>query len=109
MAVPTLSYEDATRFIELIAGACSGEDALHSRVAIDRFDARDRMAEVKTPTLVIHPRNDSLHPLAEARMIAAGIPGAEFHVVESANTICLAPDPTWAEQIGAILEFLARG
>ncbi|WP_420396156.1 winged helix-turn-helix domain-containing protein [Nioella sp.] len=108
MAVPTLSYEDATRFIELIAGACSGEDALHSRVAIDRFDARDRMAEVKTPTLVIHPRNDSLHPLAEARMIAAGIPGAEFHVVESANTICLAPDPTWAEQIGAILEFLAR-
>ena len=42
-------------------------------------------------------------------MIAAGIPGAEFHVVESANTICLAPDPTWAEQIGAILEFLARG
>lgn len=108
MAAPTLTYEDTSRLIELIAGACSGEDALASRMAIDRFDSRDWLGRVTAPTLVIHARNDSLHPLAEGRMIAAGIPNAEFRVVESANTLCLTPDPTWAEQTEAILDFLDR-
>ncbi len=106
LALPGLSYDDATELIELISGACSTENALASRQVIDRFDVRDYLEVVKASTLVIHCRNNTLHPLAEGRMIAAGIPGAEFLVVESANTLCLTPDPTWDQQIAAILAFL---
>lgn len=106
LAAPGLSYDDATALIELIADATSTENALISRQVIDRYDVRDDLPRVTAPTLVIHARNDVLHPLAEGRMIAAGIPGAEFLVVESANTLCLTPDPTWDQQIGAILAFL---
>jgi DNA-binding winged helix-turn-helix (wHTH) protein len=106
IAVPDLSYDDATELIELISGACSTENALSSRQVIDRYDVREHLGAVQTPTLVIHCRSDTLHPMTEGRLIAAGIPNAEFHVVESANTLCLAPDPTWAEQFDAILGFL---
>lgn len=109
MTAPTLTYDEATAMIELIAAASSIEYVLASRQSIDRFDARPYLARVKAPTLVIHARNDSVHPLAEGRMIAAGIPGAEFRVVESANTLCVPSDPTWGEQMEAILDFLARG
>ena len=109
MGAPGLSYEDASRLIELIGAACTPEGSLISRESIDRFDARPWLAGVKAPTLVIHARNDILHPLAEGRLIAAGIEGAEFLVVESANSLCLPPDPTWEEQTQAILDFLARG
>ena len=108
MGAPGLSYEDASALIAHIGAACTPEGALISRESIDRFDARPWLAGVKAPTLVIHARNDILHPLAEGRLIAAGIEGAEFLVVESANTLCLTPDPTWEQQNTAILEFLAR-
>jgi DNA-binding winged helix-turn-helix (wHTH) protein len=108
LAVPTLDYEDATRLIELFAAAGSTQSALISRNVIDRYDVQEDLAKVQAPSLVIHARNDVLHPLTEARLIAAGIPGAEFLVVESANTVCLTPDPTWREQIDAMLDFVAR-
>jgi len=108
MTAPTLTYDEATAMIGLIAAASSISDVLASRQTIDRFDARPYLARVQAPTLVIHARNDIVHPLAEGRVIAAGIPGAEFRVVESANTLCVPSDPTWAEQTSAILEFLSR-
>jgi DNA-binding winged helix-turn-helix (wHTH) protein/pimeloyl-ACP methyl ester carboxylesterase len=108
MTAPTLTYDEATAMIGLIAAASSISDVLASRQTIDRFDARPYLAQVQAPTLVIHARSDIVHPLAEGRVIAAGIPGAEFRVVESANTLCVPSDPTWAEQTEAILDFLAR-
>lgn len=108
MTAPTLTYDEATAMIGLIAAASSISDVLASRQTIDRFDARPYLARVQAPTLVIHARNDIVHPLAEGRMIAAGIPDAEFRVVASANTLCVPSDPTWEEQMEAILEFLSR-
>jgi DNA-binding winged helix-turn-helix (wHTH) protein len=108
MTAPTLTYNEATAMIGLIAAASSISDVLASRQTIDRFDARPYLERVKAPTLVIHARSDIVHPLAEGRVIAAGIPDAEFRVVESANTLCVPSDPTWGEQTEAILEFLAR-
>lgn len=108
MGAPGLSYDDASALIAHIGAACTPEGSLISRESIDRFDARPWLAGVKAPTLVIHARSDILHPLAEGRLIAAGIEGAEFMVVESVNTLCLTPDPTWDEQMQAILGFLAR-
>ncbi len=108
IAAPGLTADEATHLIELVGSAGTAEDSLKSRAVIDKFDARAHLAHVAVPTLVSHARNDTLHPLAEGRLIAAGVPGAEFHVVETGNTLCLAPDPTSLPRIETILDFLSR-
>ncbi len=108
IAAPELRHDDTSALIELFGNACAPESALALRRVIDQFDARPYLKDVQAPTLVIHARNDILHPVTEGRTLAAGIPGAEFMVVESANTLCLAPDPTCPAQVEAILAFLAK-
>ena len=64
------------------------------------------MAALDLPTLVIHARNCTLHPLEEGRILAAGIPGAEFLVLESGDTVCIACDPEFDRQIRTMLDFI---
>lgn len=108
MTAPALTNDEASAMIELIAAASAIGDVVANRQTIDHYDARPFLADVMAPTLVLHARNDIVHPLAEGRVIASGIPDAEFRVFESANTLCVPSDPTWAEQTRAILEFLDR-
>jgi len=49
------------------------QDSLHRR-----DDARDVFSRIRTPTLVIHCRDDQIVPFEEGRLIAATIPGAQF-------------------------------
>ncbi len=107
MAAPGLDTKELNALIRLVGGVCTIEQAIESRRVIDRFDVRADLAQVLTPTLVMHNRNCSLHPISEGRMLAAGIPGAEFLVLDSANTLCHPKDPTFAQQIRAILDFVA--
>lgn len=107
-AFPSLSGADITRMIEDFGVASNAVDVIASRLVIDRFDVRAELAALELPTLVIHARNCTLHPLEEGRLLAAGIAGAEFRVVDSANVACVPSDPTFDEQNRAILEFLAR-
>ncbi len=52
--------------------------------AVSRFDVTDRLGEITTPTLVIAGAEDVSTPPAVVKIIADGIPGAEFEVVEGA-------------------------
>ena len=45
-------------------------------VACDRFDVRDRLAGIRTPTLVVTGTEDQLTPLKYGRFLAETIPGA---------------------------------
>jgi pimeloyl-ACP methyl ester carboxylesterase len=108
-AFPSLTEVETTRMILEFAAASSAEDVIASRLILDRFDARADMVALDLPTLVIHTRNCTLHPLEEGRLLAAGIEGAEFIVVESANVACIPSDPTFHEQTRAITDFFARG
>ena len=108
MAAPSVTYDEASELIRHIGKAGGTEHMIENRHTIDRYDVREWLPKVNVPTLVIHARNGILHPVEEGRVLAAGIPGAEFLVVETANTLCITPDPTWAEQTDAILEFLGR-
>ena len=47
-----------------------------------------------TPTLVLHARDDAICPIAEGRLLAAAIPGAEFVELDSRNHILLEHEPT---------------
>jgi 3-oxoadipate enol-lactonase len=52
--------------------------------ALAAFDVRDRLGEVRAPTLVIAGAEDIATPLDHAETLAQGIPGAELVVVPGA-------------------------
>ena len=62
--------------------------------------------QVRTPTLVMHCRNDALQPFEEGRIIAAGIPGARFVALEGRNHVILDGDPGWGRFLDEIRTFL---
>lgn len=64
------------------------------------------LGDVRVPTLVVHARDDEVIPVAEGRLLAAAIPGAEFIELDSRNHILLEHEPAWQRFQDAILSFL---
>jgi DNA-binding winged helix-turn-helix (wHTH) protein len=106
MVLPQASHDDLTETIRLVGDAVSPERSVQMRRVSNQFTAEGYLDRVDVPTLVIHARNCTIHPLSEARELAGGIAGAELLVVETGNSLCIPSDPTWQEQMDAILEFL---
>ena len=70
------------------------------------IDVTERLALVRVPTLVLHPRRDAMVPFDEGRRIAAAIPGARFVELDSANHVLVEGEPA-AERFKAVVgEFL---
>ncbi|MEO6334242.1 MAG: alpha/beta fold hydrolase [Pyrinomonadaceae bacterium] len=88
----TTSADIAARLLEERAGL----DALHL------------LEKVATPTLVIHSREDDVVPIAEGRIVAAGIPGAQFVELDSGNHVLLEAEPAWERFCNEVLEFTGR-
>ncbi len=66
-------------FNQLQRAAADGDTAARYQGSLHRRgDARDTLARVRTPTLVIHCRDDKIVPFEEGRLIASIIPGAQF-------------------------------
>ena len=108
MVLPMASVDETSELIRLIAQSCTAQTALHHRTVIDRFDVSADLTRVRAPTLVIHARLCSIHPVAEGRRVAAGIPAAEFVEVDSSNTFLIGSDPTFTQVMDATLEFLSH-
>ena len=72
-------------------------------------DIAASLGDVRTPTLVLHARDDEVIPVAEGREVASGIPGAEFVELESRNHILLEHEPAWQRFRDAVLAFLQAG
>ncbi len=53
--------------------------------AMRDWDAFDRLGEVAVPVLVLHGSEDRLMHPDNARLLAAGIPGAELAIIEGAG------------------------
>ncbi|MFC0398092.1 alpha/beta fold hydrolase [Paraburkholderia rhizosphaerae] len=54
-------------------------------IALRDFDARDRLAEIRSPTLAIAGRHDTGTPPAATQAIAGAIRGARFEVLDAAH------------------------
>jgi pimeloyl-ACP methyl ester carboxylesterase len=54
-------------------------------LACDRFDVRDRLAGIRTPTLVVTGAEDRLTPLRYGRFLAETIPGARLLEIPGAG------------------------
>ncbi len=105
MFIPDATLEQTQSVVDLQSKSTSPENAVRLRTAFDRIDVADLLGEVTTPTLVIHAHNDAIHPLDQGRDLAAGISGAEFVLLESANHIILPRESAWARLFEAIGDF----
>ncbi len=106
---------DRERFAQLQREAATAETAAALLGLVYSLDVRTHLPLVRTPTLVVHRRDDRAVPYRLGREVAAGIPGATFlplqgsaHFpwhgdVESVVRACreaLAPEQSWPREVG---------
>ena len=64
------------------------------------------LGEVRAPTLVLQSRDDDITPISEGRILAAGIPGAQFVELDSRNHVLLEDEPAWERFCDEVLGFM---
>ena len=69
------------------------------------MDVRHLMSGLTVPTLVLHREGDVI-PAADARAVAAGIPGAKLTILPGTDHLPWVGD--WAPVIAEILAFVVR-
>ena len=57
---------------------------------------------------MLHARGDEVPPVEEGRLLASGIPGAEFVELDSRNHVLLEHEPAWQRFQEAVLSFLKQ-
>lgn len=106
LMVPNASDEQVEWICELQRCTTTPEIAAHIMEASGAIEVTDRLAQVKVPTLVLHPRHDAMVPFEEGRRLAAGIPGARFVELASANHVLVESEPAWERFKTVAGEFL---
>jgi len=107
--IPEATHQQVQWFNELCLKTATGE------IAAELFDARalvdvsGLLGQVQVPTLVLHACNDEVTSIDEGRLLAAGIPNAEFVELDSRNHILLEHEPAWRRFQEAVLDFLGAG
>ena len=62
---------------------------------------RDRLGEIRAPTVVVHGTADPMFPLAHGRALAAAIPGARLLALDGFGHATL-PRGVWPELLAAM-------
>lgn len=92
----------------LVRSVAPEENILRMRDAFDNVSNADLLKDIRCPTLIIHGRHDGVHPVSEARALAAGIPDAELVLLETANHWPLPGNAVWESYLSTVLEFFSR-
>jgi DNA-binding CsgD family transcriptional regulator len=109
--IPGGTDEQMRWFNELCRKTTSPDVAARLLAARAEVNVTSLLPHVRVPTLVIHGRDDNIVPIAEGRLLASSIPGAEFVELDSRNHVLLEHEPAWKRFGEAVLEFTgsARG
>jgi pimeloyl-ACP methyl ester carboxylesterase/DNA-binding CsgD family transcriptional regulator len=107
--IPDATHEQVQWFNELCLKTATGEIAAALFEARAVMDVSDLLGQVRTPTLVLHARDDEVTSIEEGRLLAAGIPNAEFVELDSRNHILLEHEPAWKRFQEAVLDFTGAG
>ena len=75
-------------------------------LAFTCFNRATSLSRVRAPTLVLHGGADAMVPVANARLLAGGIPGAELHVVPGAGHAVPLEEPETCARV--LLDWVAR-
>lgn len=103
--IPGGTPEQLKWFTDLCQKTTTGEIFASLYSARAAVDIEASLAAVRTRTLVIHARDDEVIPVLEGRILAGGIPGAEFIELDSRNHILLEDQPAWSRFQEAVLAF----
>jgi pimeloyl-ACP methyl ester carboxylesterase/DNA-binding CsgD family transcriptional regulator len=103
---PGGTHEQLEWFNDLCLKTTSGEIAARLFEARAQIDIVASLGNVRAPTLVLHARGDEVAPVEEGRLLASGIPGAEFVELDSNNHVLLEHEPAWERFKEAVLAFL---
>jgi pimeloyl-ACP methyl ester carboxylesterase/DNA-binding CsgD family transcriptional regulator len=93
-------------FNELERLSTSPRNAARFMRAFNTIDVTALLPRVRCPTLVLHSQRDARVPFDEGRLIASGIPNAEFVSIDSGNHLLLEQEPGWKRALAAIDAFL---
>jgi pimeloyl-ACP methyl ester carboxylesterase/DNA-binding CsgD family transcriptional regulator len=103
--IPGGTPEQLQWFTDLCHKTTTGEIFASLYSARGAVDIEEALAAVRTRTLVLHSRDDEVIPVREGRLLAAGIPGAQFVELDSRNHILLENQPAWQRFKEVVLEF----
>jgi pimeloyl-ACP methyl ester carboxylesterase/DNA-binding CsgD family transcriptional regulator len=104
--IPGGTAEQLAWFNELCRKTTSPAIAAELMSARAEIDVTGLLAQVRVPTLVIHAREDAVVPLAEGRLLASAIPGAQFIELDSRNHVLLEGEGAWQRFQDEVGEFL---
>jgi pimeloyl-ACP methyl ester carboxylesterase/DNA-binding CsgD family transcriptional regulator len=104
--IPEATEEQHGWFAELCRTTTTPEIAARLLRVRAEIDVEDQLARVRAPTLVVHSREDAVCPIAEGRIVASKIPGAEFVELDSKNHVLLDGEPAWEQFRRVSLEFM---
>jgi len=103
--IPGGTPEQLQWFTDLCQKTTTGDIFASLYSARAAVDIEASLGAVRTRTLVLHSRDDQVIPVGEGRLLAAGIPGAEFIELDSRNHILLEDQPAWRRFQEVVLEF----
>jgi pimeloyl-ACP methyl ester carboxylesterase/DNA-binding CsgD family transcriptional regulator len=103
--IPGGTDEQVEWWNELCRKTTTPANAADLMAARSRILATDLLPLVQAPTLVIHARQDQVCPISEGRLLAAGIPDAQFVELDSRNHVLLENEPAWERFQEVVLEF----
>ena len=106
VVVDGASRSDLDAFEELMEQAATPEMMVALQDMAMSHDMRHRLGDVAVPTLVLHRRGDGALPVEEGRILAAGIPGAAFEVLEGESHVCFVGDSVGLAE--RVLAFTSR-
>jgi pimeloyl-ACP methyl ester carboxylesterase/DNA-binding CsgD family transcriptional regulator len=104
--LPDGSIDQLRSYNELIRRCASPENAAELTKAWYGIDVRALAAQIRCPTLVLHPRGGFRVPFEEGRILATLIPGARFVPLESRNHMLLEQEPAWRRFVAELEDFL---
>jgi pimeloyl-ACP methyl ester carboxylesterase/DNA-binding winged helix-turn-helix (wHTH) protein len=106
--IPESTPEHEQWFDELQRVSTSPENAAQLLERGAEIDVRPLLLQIKAPTLVLHCDRDRAVPPERGRALAAGIPGARYVSLPSANHLMLEDEPAWSlflEELGLFLNW----
>lgn len=106
--MPSATAEELSWFNEFQRLTTSPENAVRFLSVFADIDVRDRLAQVKVPTLVIHSLGDQRVLVETGRDIAASIPNAEFIGLDSDGHLLLGRETAAKAFVESVRNFIAR-
>jgi len=106
--LPDGTPEQFDSFDALQRASTSPENAQKFVATTHHLDVVELAARVKTPTLVIHAKDELVVPIEQARLLATTIPNARLVLLEGRNHILNETEPAWTRFIQEIETFLAE-